>query len=64
MHDVKLMKIRYSSDDMLEESACFKFVQFCLFYDIVEELTLLDILHNQKKVLWCFDDLNITLNTS
>jgi hypothetical protein len=49
--DVKFMKIRYSSDDMLEESACLKFVQFGLFYDIVEELALLNILHNQKKVL-------------
>ena len=51
MHNVKLMKIGYSSNDMLEKSTGLKLVQFGLFNNIVKKLTLLNILHNQKKVL-------------
>jgi hypothetical protein len=36
MHDVELMKIVYTADYVLKESAGYFFVQFGVFHDIVE----------------------------
>ena len=46
MNDIQLVKISYSTDDVLEESAGLNFLQFSLLDYIIEELSFLDIFHH------------------
>lgn len=64
MHNTELVNILDSADDVLEESASFLFFQFSLLDNVIKELSLLHILHNQKQVLWCLDNLNEEFCTS
>ena len=58
MNDTQLMYILDPADDVLEEPAGFLLLQFSLLDNVIEELSLLHILHNQKEVLWGLYDLN------
>lgn len=63
MHDVKLMQIVHATDYILKESTGNFLIQFCVLHDIIEQLSVFDVLHNKKQVLWGFNDLNWGINT-
>lgn len=64
MHDVKLMKIVYTANNIFKESAGYFLLQFGILHDIVEQFSIFDVLHDEKEVLWGFDDLNYGIDTS
>ena len=57
MHNTQLMKIGHPTDNVLEEPASLQFLQFGLLDNIVKELSLLNVLHDQKQVPRSFDNL-------
>lgn len=44
---------------MLEEPASLRLFQFGLLDDIIKQLSLLDVLHNQEQMLGRLDDLHV-----
>jgi hypothetical protein len=50
MHDVKLMQIVYATDYILKESTGNFLIQFGVLHDIIEQLSVFDVLHNEKQV--------------
>ena len=57
MNHSKFMKIFNASNDLLEECTCFWLFKFFLFDDVLKQLPLTDILHDQEQLFGCFDDL-------
>ena len=51
------MKVFNPANNLLEEFACLLLLQFLLLHDIVEQLTAADVLHDEKELLGCFDNL-------
>ena len=64
MNNTELMKIRNAANNIFEESTGLNLLQFGLFYDIIEELSFFDVLHNKKEVSWSFDYLLLNGVTS
>ena len=58
MHDSIFMDVLYTWKDLLHEADCLKLVDPLVFYDVVEELAALRVLHDQMDRRFCFDDLN------
>ncbi len=57
MDDIELMQIGDSTDYLLEISAGLILTNFILFNDIIKELSLLNVLHNQEQMPRCLYDL-------
>ena len=50
MHNTELMKIGNTANNIFEESTGLNLLQFGLFYNIIEEFSFFDVLHNKKEV--------------
>ncbi len=61
MHNVELMKVRNAANDIFEESASLKLIEFGVCDDIIEQFSIFDILHDEKEMLGSLYDL-IELN--
>ena len=57
MHDAQFMKVFNPANNLLEEFACLLLLQFLLLHDVVEQLAAADVLHDEKELLGCFDNL-------
>ena len=63
MNDIQLMNVLNTTNDLLEyftsfrlrDSAIMKALLFAL-NDIIEELSALHVLHDEKQLLWSLDD--------
>jgi hypothetical protein len=63
MNDIELMNVLDTTNDLLEyftglrlrDSAIMKGLLFAL-NDIIEELSALHVLHDEKQLLWSLDD--------
>lgn len=56
MNNIKPVKISNSTDNLFKIFACLFLVNFCILDDVVEELAILDILHNQKQMPTSLDN--------
>ena len=57
MDDIEAMEICDSADDLLEISAGFLLVDFGVLNNIVKQLAVLDVLHDEEEMAAGFDDL-------
>jgi hypothetical protein len=51
MNNVQLMEVRYATNDMLEEATSLEFIYFVAIDDVIEQLALLNVLHDEEEVL-------------
>ena len=51
MHDIQLMKVRNTTNDVLEESTSLNFINFGASDDIVKQLAILNVFHDEKEML-------------
>ena len=59
--DAQLVQVLNTTDDLLEELACFRLFQLLLLDDVVEKFASTDKLHDQEELLRClnnFEELN------
>ena len=57
MRDSELAKVLNTRDELLEQPACLLFLQMVLGSDVVKQLSIAAVLHDQKQPLRCFYDL-------
>lgn len=55
MNNIEFMKVFNTSNDLMEKSTCFRFLDPLVLYNEVKQLTATCILHYQIQLLWGFD---------
>ena len=56
MHDVQLVKILHSGDDLVKEFEGLRLLNTLVLDDVVEELASIRILHDKIELLWRLND--------
>lgn len=56
MHDPQSVNVLDSTDDLLEHFAGFFLIHTLFAHNIIEQLSIFHVLHDEKQMLWGFDD--------
>ena len=55
--DAQLVQVLNTTDDLLEELACFRLFQLLLLDDVVKKFASTHKLHDQEELLWRLNNL-------
>ena len=61
MHNVQLMNVFNTSDNLVKKSACFSLFDSTVRHDVIKQFSSLCKLCNKIQLLWSFDNLRVIL---